>query len=318
MIRYYLKKISHLLGEACVKGSLGRFLERSPGVLRGAVGEDIQGTNYQRLVLAFWDLDLLHLGDQLFHWPLIQCAQRQGIEVLVIGPTPLDEIYAKMGIAVISKEDIIEQSVIVSKRDMWPQVARLKLRNCYFVGMNYTHLDGELRIASLIQDEVLGVFSGLSQSICGGFDRDAVMNLVDQGGDYGLQKPIFAINHFVASHHFSAMRRTECFVQLAKTKKEEGYALVVLGSTAEAKKQLPYAQYVDLDLRGKLSMMELFSFFKSKHVNGLISFDAFLVHVATLFQKDLVVIGKSTKTMALMQQRFVPFLSGIDSQIECI
>ena len=307
MILYYLKKILRIANVHWVLFFSQYPLKKSPGLIKVSFFESLQlpENRYTRVLFDFSDSGVIHLGDQLFHLPLMQLLTTNGIDVAIVGPTQLDDLYHRLGMRIIHQTDDLSDALIVSKKEMFPRLVSLKPKGSLFLGFEYMALGGDQRISDVLISKVMPHLNLVHQSFS--FNPTWVTQVFSASSETFSDEPICLINHMVSSHRLQAKSRVFEFVDLAKQMKAKGYKLILLGSHSDQNVKVPYHEFVDLDLRGQISMTELFELFKSSQVKVVISFDTFLAHLASLFSKDLILVHKSPARSAMVNQRFIPF-----------
>jgi hypothetical protein len=316
MLKYYAGKL-----RATVLSRIAALrwkLQRRPGVLHGPIGEfRFSGT----IVFTFWNPALIHLGDQLFHQPLMQLlASRFDVRIGV--DNGLGPYFRALGFATLGAREAqalaLQGAVLIGKDDVLHEVMRLAGEGNYFIGLNYPRLPEDERVTTALARAVLRILRELqildlgtdvpelppptppAALLAPAGDRPWVAQLQASG------RRLLVFNDFVASDHLNARRRAKLLAQLARQKRSEGYRLVYVGSEADRRRAPATPDFIDHDLRGQLELIELYRLFGLGNVEGLISFDTFIAHVASQVGKDLYIVVKNLRKKDSFRARFVP------------
>ncbi|NQY73870.1 MAG: hypothetical protein HRT90_03815, partial [Candidatus Margulisbacteria bacterium] len=257
MISYYPHKIKEKALSYLHK-IIHRF-SSGPGFRHGAFTKQFEFKD--KLVLAFWDPRLVHLGDQLFHTELVRTCLANNIHVTTIGPTPLADYFKALGSDYYTLADcppaIFDGAVIISKDDMVHQCKLKSASNGYFVGINYWHLEGTDPIMNLLTQTITKILNDhLNSSLKTNASNLEItplavtqsppdanwLNTLQQ-----IRQPVYLYNNFATSNIFSAMSRQTEMMQLIKDiKKEHRAAIVYIGSASEAKISIGDTSFIDL------------------------------------------------------------------------
>ena len=330
MIGYYSKKAVAKIFSKAVSARYGLARERA--VYAGSFGKFASS---KTVVLAFWDRTLVHLGDQLFHQPLVEHLLVRGYAVLVDDKTPLAPYFGALGARVVSVEDMQKEqlsgALFVSKDDIvfdiWKKFGKGNAIAC----INYGGLESDDRVALSLARIVLRTLKELGDDA--GDEKDIVawrprvpQTVIDRyatapwkeklksAGD----KKIVAFNNYVASDIVQAKGREKILEDLAREKKKEGYALAHLGSAKEKHMDARAYDFIDIDLRGEIGALELFAFFADARVAGLVGFDAYNLHAAVLCGKDAWVVMKDEGKKEHYAKKFVPMHPALERYVKKI
>ncbi len=334
MLSYYARKVHNTL--------LTRFAtplgnrQTGPGLLSGSVGDF---AFKRRFVFYFADAQYVHLGDQLFHQPLISLWQRHGYDVEIATGPILAPYFLAQGLKLVQPEEYAEVhgAVIITKNDLAHSITELFPNGNFFVGVNY-HLV-----------EYPGpICVGLARAVYSALERLAIDLPPLPDGRDGLYKPFvpaetrgeegwekllredaqaypsargyLAYNDFVSSAYLEAKLREPIIREQGKRLKAEGYRLIYTGTEREKITRPNAPPIVDLDLRGKLSALDLYRLFAQPNVHGVICYDTFVMHVASALHKDLyVTMKKRGRNWQTYKSRYIPMYPGADDIVkECL
>lgn len=313
MIAYYLKKIATIFYTQCLRFRYG--LKQSDGILEGQLSPSFKFRG--QVVLAFWDGALVHLGDQLFYLGIVVALQNSGIQVRVVGPTRLSPIFESFGAISHSIKDtafqIPDGAFVLSKFDMLPQVISKLGTQHYFMGMNYWKMKGSDRVCALIANATLKRLSELGAKVDAEVPRHLILPKVnavlhpDVGATLSQSKPnsILLFNDVVASNYIEARKQRYILTEWAKELKDRGYSLLYIGAPHEIKRY-PLPDIAEADWRAKLPPLEFMAALQHDAVAGVLSFDTFIAHAATLTGKSAFVVSRTVKKAEKNANRLMP------------
>jgi ADP-heptose:LPS heptosyltransferase len=315
MIKYYLYKILNKVLSRVVYIRNGKKIER--GIF------EIIPKNFEfqsKIVLSFWDKNLMHLGDQLFHVPIIKNFINR-YEFYVCGESPLNPYFEYLSAKICGYKNFkIKGAIFIGKDDMAYSFWKKFGKENFYIGINYAVLQYEEKITVSLLSILLNALKRFDENI----DVDKELNRAD------FSFPIFenknldeeerkileniskedkkflVFNNYVASDYISARKRINLLEKIAKEKKEEGYSIIHIGSKKDKINDKKNYNFVDYDLRGKLNPLTLFNLFNLNNVYGIISFDTFPMHVASIFKKDLYVVVRKEERKEIYRKKFIP------------
>lgn len=306
MIVYYVKKLIATARTILVIARYGEQVE--PGVVR------LSGTIKEGPVwFDFSDTTLVHLGDQLFHVFLVRHLASRGADVWVATPS-LQKLFASLGAKVGTPQ--AAPRLIVSKNDAAP-AAKKQFPKSTFLGIGYGGMRSTDRVASDIARLTLKELSdqGAELGNAGDVSYDNIDFTPDSAGSEWLAKlqqidegkGFLGWNATIASGQLQGNARRGEVHAKARELRDAGYRIVQLGSKGERETEGPAPDFVDLDLRGYVSPEDTFAFLKAPGVRGIVSFDNFLVHVATLTGSQVWVVYRYAKRIEEFRARYIPF-----------
>jgi hypothetical protein len=326
MLDYYVYKARNVLLTKLATPLADR--RAGPGLLCGRIGP-FRFDN--RIVFYFADPELVHLGDQLFHQPLIN-HWRSDFDIRVAVSGPFSDYFAGQGLPVIGPDDYasVSGAIVITKNDLAFAVNRRFPNGNYFVGVNY-HLVADpgpicLALARAVYDALEPLHLGLPAlpSEQSAIYAPYVPRALAEGASSDWAEPIvrepgcrwLAYNDYVSSNHLSASRRMGVIQDMARQLKREGCKIVYVGSDRERAHRPGAPDFVDLDLRGRFGPIELYRLFALNNVAGVVCFDTFVMHVASALRKDLYVVRKSTGYPEGYRRKYVPMYPGADEIVK--
>jgi hypothetical protein len=305
---YYAKKIIATVRTRVLL--FRRGVQREPGVVV------VPGRARGSIFFDFSNPTLVHLGDQLFHVPIVQHLVARGAEVHV-ETRSLQKTFAILGAKIGAPE--AAPGLVVSKNDVAPESLD-RFPESTFLGIHYGILGTEERVAYAISRivlrelETLGQEYGTADEVPYGLDlrvaTPAEATWVPKVAAVDAGKGLIAWNGYLGSDHMAALTRMPELLEKLHALRAEGYRIVHLGSAAEKRDDANVYPFVDLDLRGEIPPDEAVPFMEMPQVAGVLSFDTFLTHAAAMASKKIWVVMKRRSDAELFKKRFVPCVPG--------
>lgn len=283
-----------------------------------------------KIVFAFWDKNCVHLGDQLFHQPIIKFLN-QKYEVYICTYSDLTEYFLSQNLKTLSFQELksknLEGAIFISKHDMLYKVFRNFSSSYAFIGLNYAKLDGEDKIIITVAKVILGAFFKLRifdnpdkflksinfeayipENIVNKYRQEKVLKLFLENPD----KKFFIFNDRVASNYIGTIFKKLFFRQLIKKKRKEGYKVVYVSEKERGILSNLIIGKVDFDLSKKFNSCSLFALFALTNIEGVISFDTYIAHIASIFKKELYIVLRKRNKNELFKKRFIPMFPNFD------
>ena len=295
---------------------------RDAGVVFGSFGaRNFSGT----VVFAFSNPRLVHLGDQLFHEPLMRALSGR-FDLRINGPTELAPYFRALGYKVDDGADIPEGSLVVSKHDMAADISRRARQRAHFLGLDYSRFAGEEPVAVALTRIALENLERLSSEVKAA-DLLARLSFVPEVPAIDVESErwlaalspaerYYVYNNYVASEFLDAVDKENVLEQIARRRRQEGFRIVHTGSARDRARDRESRDFVDVDIRGEMPASSLFILFSLPNVEGVISYDTFVMHAAAACRKKLNVVIKQGQYKTLYRKRYVPMFPEIPGLIE--
>lgn len=268
----------------------------------------------KKVIFCFWDPKLVHLGDQLFYQPVIDFLNKQ-FQVEIITYSAMKNYFSSLGYKTYvldeKENEKIEGAILITTKDMFWEITRKFSKNNIFFGIEFSSPPKAKRVVEIIFEIILEVFKKLNIS-CKTSDLDNVnlcpifsSSILEKYKNSSslkiflenLDKKFFLFNNYIFSRFIGiGPKRKKMLEDLAKEKKKEGYLIVHTGSKKDKETDRKKYDFIDYDLRGITEPLELFKILSLDNVYGVISFDTFIMHVASMLRKDLYIVIKSRLT----------------------
>jgi|SRR3989339_87291 len=246
--------------------------------------------NYDEICFYFDDPSLMHLGDHLYFIPLIKKLSKVNIKIS-IAPTQMMQ-FAFTAFPIFDPAKKIKR-LIVSRVELYPIIQKIFGRIDYFL---YDTMSPA--IDSPISNYILKTFceyyslSSIDQTIYAKDYLNFEISLKPEF-DYLKNKNLIFLNNYVDSGKFRvSKKRTKILLDHLKIIKKNNF-VIHLGSEKDKQKDTrDYTSIIDLDLRGKTSIQDLFSLLSLDSIYAVYCHDTFIMHVANLFNHPIYVCFK--------------------------
>lgn len=309
MLAYYGKKVLRTLKSKIAKVQHGYHKEKGLSWVKKG-----QAPFNKKIYLCCFELENMHLGDQLFFWSPFKALIDSGIDCVILGPTPLSEFFnaSKIPTQDIQTLNTLNGDWIISKEEMTHTLHKKITGSYTAIGFEFRNLEGKKPISQLIYKELLTLLEkkehlklpekNLENYIA---PKTGIIKNTELNSFLEKTKNITLYNDFVISQQFQAQKRLPEIQKLGETESKKS-TLLYIGS-AQNKKERPYCPtFITKDLRGELPLDELYALIQHPNVKKIICYDAFLCHLATLYGLELSIVAKNKKNKAFLEERFIP------------
>lgn len=276
-----MNSIKYLFYKAINCVFLSIFSRRSNPLLRffGSVQK-----NTHSFLFDFSD-KTTHLGDRLFFFPLIYLLIQGGYRVKLSEQDALTgQLFSVIyGYAGLDFSDAKKDDLVII-----PQPSYLNFRSKYSNGMlvDFTDCSGALKI---------------SEQLIASFQEALNLKLeINHPKAIGRSIEIGSLQHekgfYLFSNYINSGKFRKYFVDENRLLKKctelrrQGYKIIHVGSALDAHEDFRSYNFVDLDLRGKLTIVELIDLVSHENVLGAVTYDNFLMHLVGLFHKKALVL----------------------------
>lgn len=276
--------------------------------------KNINDTEIKKILFYFPDYEMMHLGDHLFFEPLIRILKTVGYDVAV-APAPIMKFYfEELGYKI---DDIKNNyDLVISRMEFLP-----KLKEC---GKPLLLID--TASAKIMQpicyDLIQKVFAILKISLQNVDDKPQVLkNLEQKNFNVDKDKKYIVFNNYIDSGAFRiGKKHHEIIVNFVKNlKKQTGFSVVHVGSQKDKINDKHSYDVIDIDLRGKTSVRDLFDLVQLENIVYCVSYDAFIMHLFAMADKKTFVLfrGRFLKKYANMMMRYLnpPFRTDKQSKL---
>lgn len=244
----------------------------------------------KKILLYFPDYEWMHLGDHLFFEPLANALQKYGYELYIEPIKAMEFYFLELGYNLSKLEDntydlIISRIEFYStlKKSNFPilyiDTANIKIEQplCFdMIEKTNKLLNMETReiidkprlrdISNVLSDELIAINNSNDKYI-------VFNNYIDSG------------SFRVFDRHFKKIRE---FTQILK--RQTGYKVIHTGSKNDKDKDKEVYEFVDIDLRGKSSIKDLFDLVQLNNIVLNVAFDAFQMHLFMMADKKSYIL----------------------------
>jgi len=240
------------------------------------------------ILFYFPDHQFMHFGDHLFFEPLARELQNVGYKVYVL-PIKTMEFYFKT-LGFIIGDDILLESVdlVLTKVEFIPKLLHLN-NQILFTDTATSDIESPLCL-SLINK----VFTYLGENSSDCCDMPSTINSYSLNINQQIdkEKKYILFNNYIDSGFFrSGVKHQKMIIDcVKKIKINTDYCIIHTGSEKDKKNDLDNYDFVDIDLRGKTSIEDMFYLSSLKNVIYNVSFDCFQMHLFFIINKKSFIL----------------------------
>ena len=128
-------------------------------------------------------------------------------------------------------------------------------------------------------------------------------------------KSYYLFNEYVDSGFMRINRKMiDELIQCADSKVKKGYNIIRVGTHKNKENSDIKLPFYSIDLRGKTSLVELFSLYSETNIRGSISFDTAIAHIGIIYDKEVFIKMRrfSKKYNFFVKKYIFPFYSKND------
>lgn len=257
---------------------------------------NLKNKKIKKILIYLNDSYYAHLGDQLFFEPLLNTL-KNSYDVVISPTRAMEEYFKNLNYNVKREIDFKNYDLIITRTDFYPLIKNIE--NVIFLKTR----DLNKKICKLLTDEVLEFLnceiedenikdkpSILKDDINKNLTLDEnskyiiFSNYIDSGS-------IFTFNKFY--------EEVEQFCE--KRAKKLGYKVIHVGSKKDKENDNNIYSFIDLDLRGKTSVTDLFKIINKKNIIEYVGFDGFIMHLFFIYEKKVFVKVRNKLTKKRME-----------------
>lgn len=277
--------------------------------------------NYEKskkknILLYFPLSEYMHLGDHLFFEPLAKNLKKRGYSVAVSPSKGMEFYFKELGYSIYKENDLSKFDLIVSRTEFFNNLQNEK--NVVL----YEYINTSLKEKICI-DIIKKIFLILGEDLNDIDCEPSNLDIKESNLNISKKKRYILFNNYLDSGRWlNGKKYSNSIEEKAMELKNLGYSLIHLGTEKDYlndKKEYPY---IELDLRGKTSVKDLFYLASMENVVGNIGFDAFLMHLFFLNRKKnyICLRNKITKKRKEITVKYLnpPFKMNDEKKIEYI
>jgi hypothetical protein len=265
--------------------------------------ERIEVKKSGRILFDFSD-SFTHLGDRLFFAPLIFELVRSGFQIYLSKEDSVTQLlFSDLNNSVNLCEyddSLIMDLVVVNSQSLTALSSKYekdKLLICEFTSIQNQNILTELSSAF---SEITGL--NLQCSPIKYIPKNLKSPWLDSDGQY------FLFSNYIDSGWFRLFFvRRAALIEKAKKLSADGYKIVHVGAALDVKNDNNNYDFIDMDLRGKLTISNLIDLINCKQIVGAVTYDNFIMHLIGIFDKKAYVLfrGRFIKKNADMHYKFI-------------
>jgi hypothetical protein len=225
-----------------------------------------------------------HLGDRLFFFPLIRALYESDIPINIVDNGLSKKLfYSIYGVHLKNVRSDINLNIS-------PKPSFFGFLNKYD---NYIICDfNDLKVKNKISLELIKSFNLLLNlnldyriaTIIKPFESHQFLPIIKN-------EKYIIFNNYINSGFFRLFFiSTMPLIKRCKHLKKQGFKVIHIGSANDKKSDLQKYDFIDIDLRGKLSMNALIELISSDYLSEVITFDNFIMHLSHIYTKPTSVL----------------------------
>ncbi len=243
-----------------------------------------------------------HLGDRLFFLALFYEINNLGIEIQISDKDGFTKDLVKKILGL----DLKCYSGKNKDITIFPSPSLLRFKNEYKNSLIIHFSDTNCRLK--ITEQLIKSFSNIfslrlnSNSLLLSITENNQFSFSLKNGKY------FLFNNYINSGGFRKFFVNEKkLYEKAISLKKKGYQVIHVGSEQDFSNDSHYYEFIDIDLRGKTTVIDLIDLIQCPNVFGVITFDNYLMHLAGLYKKTAYVLfrGRFLKKNRIHHLKYV-------------
>jgi len=251
----------------------------------------------KKILLYFPDYQMMHLGDHLFFEPLANHLKKNGYEIYIEPIKSMEFYFLELGYNLDTLNNNT-YDLVISRIEFYPTLKEISFPILYIETAN-TNIAKPLCFD--IIEKTNKLLNIQAKQIV---DIPKLINISDVISDELLviknsNEKYIVFNNYIDSGSFRVFdKHFQKIKEFTKILKEKtGYKVIHTGSKNDKVKDKDNYNFVDIDLRGKSSIKDLFDLVQLDNIVCNVSFDAFQMHLFMIKNKKSYVLfrGRFTK-----------------------
>jgi hypothetical protein len=268
--------------------------------------------NLRLVIFELSDERFIHIGDSLFFEPIMQYFLLIGIEVKVVPTQKMKEYFKIAGYSRPNNSDMRTADIICSTYWMWSSVNRLS--ECTKIYFDFSNSNIKNYASEYFINE-LSKFLNIDikkNSIIRPYKPNVLFKSVNNS-----RSNFIIFNNSVESGKFRISNKSgEIIINQVKKLRADNYKIIAIGAYVEDSKN-DLKDIIDIDLRGKTSVMDIFSLFNCDNVIGSVSYDTAIAHIAMIYDKTVWIKFRKFRRLYIsyLQKNIFPFYKSCNSNV---
>jgi hypothetical protein len=238
-------------------------------------------------VFDFSDSNFVHIGDQLFFIYTILTISKEK-KVYVLGDNFCTSLWAYLGVF-INKAEIDFPYTLVAPAYMYCTKGDYDLAKSPLCKTLILYDFNDFNILIPLGEQILLFFLFIcrknEKNVC-----EYEFKLPVQSKDYHPKSKFIIFNETINSGFFRKLFLvTDSFTKMLKIYHSKGYKVVLVGAINDYISN-DRREFIDYDLRGRLTLLEIFSLFESEDCVSYLGYDNAFMHIACYLRKDSFIL----------------------------
>jgi len=250
----------------------------------------------KKILLYFPDYQMMHLGDHLFFEPLANTLKEAGYDLYIEPVKAMEFYFLALGYKLSKLEDIT-YDLVLSRIEFYPKLKKSNLAILYVEIAN-------TKITQPLCSDIIkktNKFLNLKTRIINDIPKLIAISDIISSELLTIQNSndkYIVFNNYIDSGSFrlfsKQFQKIKEFTEALK--KQTGYKVIHTGSKNDKDKDKEVYDFVDIDLRGKSSIKDLFDLVQLNNVLLNVSFDAFQMHLFMIANKKSYILFRGRFT----------------------
>ncbi len=235
-----------------------------------------------------------HLGDQLFLIPLVRFLMDKKVDVEIVDDGLFKNLYQDVTGCVLSEKLVSSTSPVLILKPSFLE-KRKKYSKLIVVDFTDTRSTSKISLKLIESLSLLFEINFYKYKFVANALQSTLVNKVplDSSSKYII------FNNYIDSGKFRTL-----FLDIEKLKnqcinyKKHGYKIIHVGSAKDKDFDGVIYDFVDIDLRGMLSIHDLICLIFCREIISVVTFDNFIMHIAHIFGKSTHVLFRGRFTQS--------------------
>lgn len=249
----------------------------------------IKNKQIKKVLFYFPFRKYMHLGDHLFFEPVMKKLVKLGYDVYVFPSKNMEFYFRKLNYKLITpKININSFDLVITRSEFYKFISKLENVLLY----DYINLNLKEKICKDIIDKIfkyLNIIELINEN-----DTIPSKIKIEEKKDFKLnekEKYVLFNNYLDSGKGLNIFENyNKKFEEKILILKKQGYKIIHLGTEKERIKDKNRYRYIDIDLRGKTTVEDLFYLASLKNIKINIGFDAFIMHLFFINNKKNYII----------------------------
>jgi len=268
----------------------------------------INDKEIKKILIYFPFYEFMHFGDHIFFEPLGHFLTENGFEVKIFPINNMKFYFEKLSYNLGKESDLEEFDLIITRIEFISKLKKIK-NNILYIDTSWPGIDKPLSLDLVSKtSDLLGIKLKTTTYI------PRLINLVSENeirNRFNILKDhqYVLFNNYLDSGKFRIIKKhyikLENYVKNLSLKKN--LKIIHTGSMSDKKNDRKAYDYIDIDLRGRTSVEDIFFISQLSNVKYYVGFDAFIMHIFFSLEKKCYVLfrGRFTKKSEMFIKNYV-------------